>query len=128
MPLDYTIFSDKRYVHVTAIDRQRMDDMIAVIDRLTEDPDFRGEYSVIFDLRRAGYTAELNDGDDFVKALKEHKDLFHNLFILLVPEELHVLARLFAALAAAGGFDRMRVTTELSEALRWTEGEWRASA
>jgi hypothetical protein len=119
MAIDYTIHPEQRYAHVTGIGKQSMPEMIAVVDAVADDPEFNSDYHVLFDLKKGNYTAELRDGDDFVVALKRRMPDFQNLFILLVPKDLHVLAKLYSVLAAAGGFDRMKCTTDLDEALGW---------
>lgn len=119
MAIDYTIHPEQRYVHVAGIGKQSMPEMIAVVDAVADDPEFHSDYNVLFDLQKGDYTAELRDGDDFVVALKRRIPDFQNLFILLVPKHLHVLAKLYSVLAAAGGFDRMKCTTDMDEALEW---------
>jgi hypothetical protein len=96
-----------------------MPDMIAVVDAVAEDPDFDSSYSVIFDLLKGDYTAELRDGDDFVKALRRRMPDFQNRFALLVPKHLHALGRLYCVLAAVGGFDRANCFTDSKEAKAW---------
>ncbi len=96
-----------------------MPEMIAVVDAIAEDPEFNSDYSVIFDLRKANYTAELRDGDDFVSALKRRIPDFQNKFVLVVPKHLHVLAKLYSVLATVGGFDQMKCFLDLDEASDW---------
>lgn len=119
MAIGYTIHPEERYVHVVGIGHQNMADMTAVVDAVVDDPAFSPRYNVIFDLREGDYTAELQDGDDFVKALKRRMPDFQNHFILLVPQHLHVLAKLYSVLAKAGGFNRMKCSLDLDEALEW---------
>ena len=119
MTLDYTIYPEQQYAHVIGIGKQTMPEMIATVDAVGDDPEFNSGYNLIFDLQNGDYTAELRDGDDFVVALKRRMPDFQNLFILLVPKHLHVLAKLYSVLAAAGGFDRMKCTTDMNEALEW---------
>ena len=119
MAIDYTIHPEQRYVHVIGTGKQTMPGMIAVVDAVADDPEFNPDYTVLFDLHNGDYTAELRDGDDFVSALKRRMPDFQNLFVLLVPGHLHVLAKLYSILAAAGGFDRMKCTVDVNEALEW---------
>jgi hypothetical protein len=119
MTIQYMIYHDTGYVHITGIGPQTMPEMIVIVDRLANDPDFNPSYNVIFDLRRGSYTGELSDRDDFVNALKRRIADFQSHFILLVPGNLHMLAKLYSVLAAAGGFDRMKCTTDLDEAYQW---------
>ena len=119
MAIGYTIYPEQHYVHVIGTGKQTMPEMIATVDAVTDDPEFTPDYNVIFDLQNGDYTAELRDGDDFVVALKRRMPDFKSLFILLVPKHLHVLAKLYSVLAAAGGFDRMKCTVNMNEALEW---------
>ena len=119
MAIDYTIHPEHRYVHVIGIGKQSMPEMIAVVDAVTDDPGFNPDVNVIFVLQKGDNTAELRDGDDFVVVLKRRMPDFQNPFILLVPKHLHVLAKLYSVPAATGGFDRMKCTTDMNEALEW---------
>ena len=119
MAIDYVIHTDRKYVHVKGTGQQRMPGMIAVVNDIVSDPEFLPDYNVIFDLHEGGYTAELNDGNDFVAALKLRMADFRSLFILVVPASLLPLAKIYSVLAATGGFDRMKCTTDLHTALEW---------
>ena len=119
MAIDYTIYADQGYVHVVGIGKQTMPEMVAVVDAIAEDPEFNFSYSVIFDLRKGNYTAELRDGEDFVSVLKRRMEQFQNKFALLVPETLHVLAKLYSVLATVGGFDRMKCFLDIEKAKEW---------
>lgn len=119
MTLRYDIDADKAHARITGEGQLTMPAMIDAVDRVADDPGFRSEFSVILDLREADYRGELRDGDAFVTALKRRMDDFQNNFALLVPEELHFLAKLYSVLARAGGFDRMQCFTDVGEACRW---------
>ena len=119
MAINYTIYPEQHYVHVIGTGVQTMSEMIAAVDAVAEDPAFNPDYSVLFDLCRGDYTAELQDGDDFVTALKRRMPDFQNRFALVVPQYLHVLAKLYSVLAAVGGFDRMRCFLNLDDARAW---------
>jgi hypothetical protein len=121
MSIDYTIYPEQQYAHVICIGKQTMPEMIATVDAVADDPEFNSGYNLIFDLQDGDYTAELRDGDDFVVALKRRMPDFRNLFILVVPKHLHVLAKLYSVLAAAGGFDRMKCTVDMTEAFEWCD-------
>jgi hypothetical protein len=119
MAINYTLHSTERYVHIEAIGPQTMPDMIAVVDAVADDPNFESGYSVIFDLLKGDYTAELRDGDDFVQALKRRIPDFQNRFALIVPKHLHALGKLYSILAALGGFNRMNCFVDPDEARTW---------
>ncbi len=119
MEIPYTIYPEQRYVHAVGNKKQTMAEMISVVDAVAEDPRFDSNYSMLFDLRKADYTAELRDGDDFVAALKRRIPDFQDKFALLVPEKLHVLAKLYSVLAAVGGFDRMKCFLDIDKAKAW---------
>lgn len=121
MAIDYTIYQEQQYVHIIGTGEQTMPEMIAAVDAVANDPGFNSGYNVILDLRNADYTAELRDGDEFVTALKRLMPDFQNLFVLLVPQHLHVLAKLYSVLAAAGGFERMKCTVDINDALEWCD-------
>ncbi|GEM_PF-2568625 len=119
MSLNYAIDPEKKHVHITGEGPLTMPAMIAVIDEVAEDSCFDSNFSVIFDLTGAGYTAELADGDAFVSALKRRLENFQGRFALTVPESLHFLAKMYCVLAKVGGFDRMQCFTDLDEAKKW---------
>ncbi|MCK4563257.1 MAG: hypothetical protein KAU94_01125 [Verrucomicrobia bacterium] len=121
MEIPYTIYPEQRYVHAVGNGKQTMEEMISVVDAVAEDPRFDSGYSMLFDLRKADYTAELRDGDDFVVALKRRIPDFQDKFALLVPEKLHVLAKLYSVLAAVGGFDRMKCFLDIDKAKAWCD-------
>ena len=89
------------------------------VDAVADDPRFRHDFSVVFDIRAGRYAGELGDGDAFVAVLKRRRDAFQGRFALLVPESLQFLGKLYCVLAAAGGFDRMQCFTDGREACRW---------
>jgi len=119
MAISYSIYPEQQYVHVIGTGMQTMPEMIAAVDAIAEDPAFNPDYSVLFDLCQGDYTAELQDGDDFVVALKRRMPDFQNKFALVVPQYLHVLAKLYSVLAAVGGFDRMKCFLDINEAKTW---------
>ncbi len=119
MGISYTIHPDQQYVHIVATGRQYMPEMIATVDAVAEDPAFDSSYCVLFDLQDGDYTAELQDGEDFVAALKRRIPDYQNKFALIVPQHLQVLAKLYSVLAAVGGFDRMQCFLDIDEAREW---------
>ena len=119
MSLDYTIDADKRHVRITGHGPLTMPAMIDLVDQVAADFRFDSGFSVIFDMTRAAYTAELSDGDAFVAALKRRLADFQSQFALAVPPDLHFLARMYCVLATLGGFDRMKCFTSLAEAESW---------
>jgi hypothetical protein len=96
-----------------------MPEMIASVDQLTADGRFQPHFPVVVDFRDIDYNADLNDGDEFVAALKRLEPLLQNKMALVVPEHLQLLATLFCLLAKMGGMDRMKCFTSLKEALDW---------
>lgn len=119
MALSYTVDQEKKQVVITGLDNVPMPAMIDVVDHVAEDPLFKSEFTVLFDLREASYTPELRDGDEFADALRRRKDDFLGRFAVVVPDSLHFLARLYCLLASAAGFDRMRCFTDMAEAESW---------
>lgn len=119
MRIDYAIDTAAGHVFITCSGALPMDAMLRVIEKVAEDSLFQPRYTITFDLRSGGYTAELSDGDAFAEVLKRRKDHFLNRFAIVVPESLHFLARMYCLLAAMGGFDRMRCFTSMDEALQW---------
>ena len=119
MELRYDIDSSSAHVQITGAGRLSMPAMIAMVDEVAMDPRFRSHFAVIFDIRAADYTAELNDGDAFVAALKRRDQDFQSRFALTVPESLHVLAKLFCLLAQVSGIDRIQCFTDIEEARKW---------
>lgn len=119
MAINYTIHSAQEHVHVIGTGELLMPEMIAIVDAIAEDPAFEPSFNIIFDLLNGNYTAELRDGDDFVKTLNRRMPDFQNKFALIVPPHLHVIAKLYSVLAAVGGFDRMKCFLSLDDAFEW---------
>jgi len=119
MSLLYEIDVEKGVVSIVGKGGLPMSTMIDVVDAVAEDHRFRSNFTVIFDLRHADYAAEISGGEAFVSALKRRQDDFLNRFALVVPEHLHVLAKLYSVLADVGGFDRMQCFLDIEEARRW---------
>ena len=117
--LSYEIYFDDKYVLVTGTGNLPMSAMIDVVDAIAEDPGFCSDFSVICDLRNANYEANLNDGDAFIEALTRRMEQFQSLFVMVVPGHLLFLAKLYSVLAATGGFDRMRCSTDIEVAREW---------
>ena len=106
-------------MHVIGTGRLTMPDMIAVVDQIADDPRFRSDFPVLFDIRDAEYTAELNDGNEFVAALDRREIAFQKRFALVVPPSLQVLGTLFCLLAQAKGVDRLKCFTDTRAAREW---------
>jgi hypothetical protein len=117
--ITYTIDPQKAHVRIVGTGDCTMPEMIKAVDRVAEDPAFVEEFSVILDLTGGNYTAELNDGDAFVTALKRRKDQFRGKFALAVPTWLLFLAKLYCVLAEVGGFARMKCFTSIEDASKW---------
>lgn len=93
--------------------------MIAVVDQIAEDHQFRSDFPVIFDIRDAEYTAELDDGNEFVAVLDRREKAFQKRFALVVTPSLQVLGTLFCLLAQVKGIDRIKCFTDMREAHEW---------
>jgi hypothetical protein len=119
MGVSYEIDTSRAHVRITGSGKVTMPEMIAAVDRVAEDQRFRSDFGVILDLRLADYTAELNDGNAFVSALRRREQNFQNQFVLLVPNSLHILGSLFCLLAETSGVDRMKCTTDSKQASAW---------
>ena len=119
MELHYDIDAGREHVRIAGTGRLTMPAMVAVVDRVAEDPRFSSRFSVLFDLSDAEYTAELGDGEAFVAALRRRLEDFQGRFALMVPTSLHFLAQMYCLLAQMGGFDRMQCFTDRDEALKW---------
>ena len=96
-----------------------MSDVITVIEQVATDPHFRSDFTVIFDLLNARYTAQVSDGDALVSVLKQKRNHFKNKSAAVVPESLHNLAKLYCLLANVAGFGKIRCFTDLREAQQW---------
>ena len=119
MPLTYDIVAEAPQVRVVGTGAVSMSAMIAVIGEVAADPRFQSHFTVTFDLRAASYTAELADGDALAGVLGQKKTDFQNRFAVVVPESLHFLARLYCALTALGGFDKIQCFTSIDQAREW---------
>jgi len=119
MGLDYTIDPSAAQVSVVGSGHLSMSQMLAVVERVAEDPRFRSQYTVIYDIRRSDYAARLEDGDAFAATLKRREASFQNRFALVVPESLHMLARLYCVVASVAGVDRLKCFTDMEAAAAW---------
>lgn len=119
MSLQHEIDMQEEQVRILGTGTLSMPEMVASVDQVAADPRFRSHFTVILDLRQANYTAELDDGDTFAAALKRKQRDFQNKFALVVPEPLHILARLYCALASVGGISRMKCFTDMEKARFW---------
>ena len=119
MPLGYDIVTEAPQVRVVGSGTVSMSAMIAIIGRVAADPRFHSHFTVTFDLRAATYTAELADGDALAAVLSQKNADFQNRFAVVVPESLHFLVRLYCALTALGGFDKIQCFASMDEAQEW---------
>ena len=119
MGLRYDIVAEAPQVRVVGAGPVTMSAMIAIIGQIAENPRSRSHFTVTFDLRAATYIADLADGDALVAVLRQKKTEFQNRFAVVVPESLHLLARLYCALATIGGFDKIQCFTNMDQAQEW---------
>ena len=69
--------------------------MLEAVEGMADDPRFRSDFHVLFDIRAALYTAEIEDGNLFVATLERRESDFQKRFALVVSDALQVLASLF---------------------------------
>ncbi len=119
MPVEYEIISDAMQARVVGTGAVSMAAMITIFDRIAADPLFHSHYTTLVDLRTARYTAELADGDALTAVLRQKKTDFQNKLALVVPESLHLLARLYCSLVTLGGFDKIHCFTDIEKAEEW---------
>lgn len=119
MGLSYAIVDEAPEVRVVGSGSVSMSEMIAIFQEVAEDPDFHSYYTVIFDLRTATYRAKLADGDVLSAVLNQKKTDFQKRLAVVVPESLHLLARLYCALTTLGGFDKIQCFTNMNQAQAW---------
>ncbi len=119
MGIRYSIDPSRALVQVIGRGRITMTEMTAAIDQIADHPQFRSDFPVVFDIRDAEYTAEINDGNEFVAALDRRESAFQKRFALVVPQSLQVLATLFCLLARVKGVDRIRCFIDMREAHEW---------
>jgi len=119
MPLRYEIDPQANVVRIIGTGHLSMTEMIATVDELAEDPQFRSGVPVIFDIRQARYEAGLEDGDLFAAALKRREADFQGRFALVVSESIQVLAKLYCVVAKVAGVERMSCFTDVDEAIAW---------
>ena len=119
MPVDYDIHPEELHVRVVGMEKVTMAKMIALFDQIAEDPCFHSHFTVLVDLRAARYTAELADGDALASVLRQKRTDFQNRLALVVPQSLHLMARLYCSLVHLGGFDLIHCFTEIEQAEQW---------
>jgi hypothetical protein len=119
MGIRYSIDASRALVHVIGTGRLTMPEMIVVVDQIADDPRFRSDFPVLFDIRDTEYTAELNDGNEFVAALDRRESAFQKRFALILPPSLQLLGTLFCLLAQVKGIDRIKCFTAMRDAHEW---------
>lgn len=119
MAVKYDIASEVQQVRVVGTESVSMAEMIAIFDQIASDPNFHSHFTVLVDLRTARYTAELADGDALVAVLKQKRTDFQNRLALVVPQSLHVLAKLYCAMVTLGGFEKIQSFTCIDQAEEW---------
>ena len=119
MPLSYEIVEETPQVRVSGTEAVTMPEMIGIMEEVAADTRFHSDFTVTLDLRMATYTAELSDGDALAAVLNQKKMDFRNKVAVIVPQSLHFLVRLYCALTALGGFDKIQCFTSMDEALKW---------
>lgn len=119
MPLRYHIDPQAQQARIVGEAEVTMTGMIAVVESVAADSQFRPHYTVIFDMRAAQYTAELSDGDALAAVLKLKKQDFQNRFAVVVPPSLHILAKLYCLLSSMAGFDHIQCFTDIHAAEAW---------
>lgn len=119
MGIRYSIDPSRAMVCVIGAGRLTMPEMIAVVDQIAEDRQFRSDFPVVFDIREAEYTAEIEDGNAFVAALDRRESAFQKRFALVVSPALELLGTLFCLLAQVKGIDRIKCFTDVDDARTW---------
>lgn len=119
MPVGYDIISDDMHVNVVCTEKVSMSEMISIFDEIAADSRFQSNFTVLVDLRSARYTAELADGDALASVLKEQRTDFQNRLALVVPDSLHLMARLYCALVKLGGFEKINCFRNTEDAEEW---------
>jgi hypothetical protein len=117
--LHYSIDPERETALITGDGPMFMTTMIEAVEGVARDPAFRPRFTVIFDLRQARYTAMIADGDALADVLRKKGGDFRNRFAVVVPESLHILAKLYCLVVTMAGFDRIRCFTDMEEAERW---------
>ena len=119
MAIAYSVDSATAHVRLVGTGVVTMSMVVSTFDQIATDPAFRPHFTVLIDNRQSSYTAELQDGDELVLALKRRRDDFPSPVALLVPKSLHVLARLYCLLIETSGIHTVRCFTDMAEALQW---------
>jgi len=122
MSLEYTIDPKEGLVHIQGVGELSMPAAIAIFEKIAADTHFQSHFRVLFDVRLARYTAELSDGDELVAVLRKKDRAYQNKVAVVVPEFLHVIAKLYCLLSITAGFDRIMTFTELDQAKAWLSG------
>jgi hypothetical protein len=121
MPFEHVIEAERARATVTGVGAVSMASMIAAIERLAADSEFQSSFTVIFDLRKTQYEADLADGDALAAVLRQRRGRFANRFAVVVPESLLFVARLYCLLADMAGFDHIRCFIDMEEAHAWCD-------
>lgn len=119
MPLSYTIADQEQQVVITGDGAVTMAGMIAFVEQVAVDPQFRPHYTVILDLRTADYAADMEDGEKLAATLKLKRTDFQNKFAVVVPDTLYLLAKLYCVMSRLGGFEKIQCFTDLDQARAW---------
>ena len=119
MAMNHCVDVGRARAYVSGVGTVTMSESIAAIEQVAADPSFQPDFTVLFDLRRVDYTADLADGDALAAALKDNKERFGRRFAVVVSDSLFLMVKLYCLLARVGGYEPIKCFTDMSEAERW---------
>ena len=122
MSSEYTIDPKEGLVRIQCVGKISMAAAIEIFERVAADAHYQPHFRVLFDVRLARYTADLNDGDELVAVLRKKDRAYQNKVAVVVPESLHIIAKLYCLLSNTAGFDRIMTFTDLDQAKAWLSG------
>lgn len=121
MPLSYDIAESTQQVTIVGDREVTMGGMIVVVNQAAMDPRFRSHYSVLFDLRTADYTADLEDGEVLAAELKQKRREIQGRFAVVVSDGLFLLAKLYCVMARMSGFENIQCFNDVDQARAWCQ-------
>ena len=123
MPYSWKIDRQTGRAHVRGWGRMDIDESLEAPRKLVDHPDFHPAHSVLVDLRELLIEPLAEELVAVGRNLAKLQDRMQGRVAVVVTPEHATAAELGAAMAAAGGFQNLRVYTDPALAEPWLAGE-----
>ena len=123
LPYSWKIDREAGRAHVRGWGKMDIAETLEAPRKLLEHPDFHPAHSVLVDLRELLIDPVADEIVAVGRNLASLRDRLQGRVAVVVPAEHVTAAEMGAAMAAAGGFQNLRVYTDPAHAERWLAGE-----